>query len=208
MLDLEDSVGILGKNKIGQEGRAHIGPCNGIAWTDDGAYMITCGHDERIRVWDAATGANTLVHFGPTVRNRVLAPVLPTVVPSVDTGLGAQVLLFPSEGDVLMFDLHDGALLKRLRGSTGSHAREVKAGKTTKERVTSIAWRASHCEFYSAHMGGEVRAWIPHPNHEASDGEDESAEVSDANGENDRKRKRLQLDQMHRDLTKQRITFT
>ena len=64
MLDAEDSVGVTGADGLGtgargrQTGKAHQGAVNGLTWTDDGWYIISAGHDERMRVWDAATGAD------------------------------------------------------------------------------------------------------------------------------------------------------
>jgi DNA excision repair protein ERCC-8 len=65
VLNMEDSTGITTMDGVGRSsrardvGKAHSAAVNGITWTDDGAYLITAGHDERIRVWDAAAGANT-----------------------------------------------------------------------------------------------------------------------------------------------------
>ena len=63
LLDMEDSVGIAGHDGMGTgmrsryTGKAHNGAVNGLSWTDDGAFIITAGHDERVRVWDAAYGS-------------------------------------------------------------------------------------------------------------------------------------------------------
>ena len=103
VLDLEDEVGILhGRGSRGSD-NAHVGPCNGVAWTPDGEEIVTVGHDERIRVWEAGTGRNTLVHFGAGVRNRRMAGVQPVVVAEG----GRKVVLWPNERDVLVGDLVD-----------------------------------------------------------------------------------------------------
>ena len=72
MLDHEDSLGLYHNGLLGADGnvrirasaKAHAGPVNSLAWTDDGSFIISAGHDRRIRVWDTATGRNTLV-LGP-----------------------------------------------------------------------------------------------------------------------------------------------
>ena len=56
VLNLEDSTGIVGFDGLGRgarnrgAGKAHGGAVNGITWTDDGQYIVSAGHDERIRV--------------------------------------------------------------------------------------------------------------------------------------------------------------
>jgi DNA excision repair protein ERCC-8 len=61
VLNVEDSVGIDGFDGLGrgarsrETGKAHQGAVNGLAWTDDGSYLISAGHDQRCRVWNAAT---------------------------------------------------------------------------------------------------------------------------------------------------------
>lgn len=40
---------------------AHNGRVNGLCFTDDGLYLLTTGTDDRMRLWNSATGHNTLV---------------------------------------------------------------------------------------------------------------------------------------------------
>ncbi|KAG6985295.1 hypothetical protein G7Y79_00118g101930 [Physcia stellaris] len=54
VLDMEDSVGVLGEDGLGTkarplgQGKAHVGTCNGVVWTGRKA-PVTTGHDERVR---------------------------------------------------------------------------------------------------------------------------------------------------------------
>lgn len=133
LLDQDDSLGLPSENSIDDNGRvataatsyergirlsakAHTGPVNGLAWTDDGAYIVSAGHDRRIRVWDAATGANTLVSFGPSVRNGGLTSVSMIVSPTGLTPPKKELLFWPNESEILVFSLHDGSISTRLRG--------------------------------------------------------------------------------------------
>jgi DNA excision repair protein ERCC-8 len=222
-LDYEDSVGIL-RSRVATrdiasarqryDAKAHIGPCNGVVFSADGSHIISCGHDERIRVWDASTGANTLVHFGPTIRNRVLASLTPTPVPPDMTESGHELMLFPNGPEVLLLDMHEGTLLHRLRPVPGVAAR-AKGEKGLKQRVTDVCWRPGHCEAYSAHSTGFIKAWVPQTSEddvdESDDGQeqDEQTRLEDElDGGGDRKRRREDLQRMYRDLMKQKITFT
>ncbi|KAL9128982.1 MAG: hypothetical protein Q9217_002457 [Psora testacea] len=215
LLDLEDAVGIggvdgLGKNARSRDrGKAHMGACNGVVWKDDARILVTAGHDERVRVWDMATGANALSHFGPTIKNTYLSTLLPLLVPS-NVGIPDEnVMVFPNEKEILMFDLFEGNLQKRLRvpGTVVAQASGSAGQRNIRNRVTSLAWRPSDIEMYSAHSDGVIRAYKPRNMTEA-ELEREEAEGMDDNGDNDRKRKRQALDEIFRDLTRQKITFT
>lgn len=89
-LDLDDAIGVLKPDDIsryeprpalGWNFRAHNGPVTGVRWVDSGRRLITCGHDQRIRVWDAATGRNELVHFGPRIKNARMGELAPLPSP-------------------------------------------------------------------------------------------------------------------------------
>lgn len=50
---------------------AHNGRANGLCFTDNGLYLLTTGTDDRMRLWNSATGENTLVSI------RLLSYLLP-----------------------------------------------------------------------------------------------------------------------------------
>ena len=219
VLDLEDSVGVGGEDGFGKNararnrGKAHVGACNGVVWTDDGRYLVTAGHDERVRVWDIAVGANALSHFGPVIKNTVLSTLLPLLVPSKVGKGNESIMVYPNEKELLMFDLFEGTLLKRLRipGKRVAQARGWANGsggeRNIRNRVTSLAWRAGEVEMYSSHSDGVIRAWKPKTQAEMDLDREEVAFVEDLEDDG-RKRKRQALDDIFRDLTKQKITFT
>ena len=123
LLDQEDSLGLTYRENgeprpsaYRASAKAHAGPVNGLAWTSDGAYLVSAGHDRRIRVWDMATGANTLVSFGPSVRNSGLSSIPMFVSPAGMTPPREELLFWPNESEILVFRLHDGSIVTRLRG--------------------------------------------------------------------------------------------
>ena len=198
MLDLEDEIGLLQRGGEKMWGKAHVGPCNGLAWTEDGEMIMTAGHDERIRVWEASTGKNTLVHFGAGIRNTKLATVQPVPVRQG----GRQLLFWPNERDLIIGDLLEGRVVKRLRPGGVAVAQGQSGKRTVKERVMGAAWRGSgHVEVYSAHADGVLRAWMP----DQAESEDESHEET---GNDETTKKRKVLEEIHRELTRQKITFT
>lgn len=213
VLDMDDSIGIGGEDGKGKNarsrnhGRAHIGACNGVVWTEDGRHLVTAGHDERARVWDVGVGANALSHFGPIIKNTHLSILLPLLVPRHVSG--SQVMLYPNEKEILMFDLFEGTLLKRLRapGVAVAQASGSAGQRNIRNRVTSLGWRSGDVEMYSAHSDGLIRAWKPKTKEEVQVEKDEAEQV-DGDEDESRKRKRQALNDVFRDLTRQKITFT
>jgi DNA excision repair protein ERCC-8 len=216
VLDMEDSVGVVGYNKLGlgarsrTRGKAHAAAVNGIVWTDDGRYVVSTGHDEKIRVWDIHAGANTLASFGPVVRNRILSTVLPAVTPKGLVPTGQELLFFPNEGEILVYELFEGKLLKRLRAA--GEKRQITgaaAAKLTKSRVTSLAWRPHNIELLSAHTDGSIRSWRPRTRIDAFvDAEEEAEDEDSETAAGSRKRKRQVLEDVYRDLTQPKVTFS
>jgi DNA excision repair protein ERCC-8 len=214
VLDLEDSIGVLRKptssfSRNSTGGQAHRGPVNGIVWSEDGRHLVTCGHDQRIRVWNTDTGANTLANFGPMVRNNGLAPCIPVLPPVQNFQPGADVMYYPNEHEIIAYELFDGKLLRRLRRQE-QHKRipEVAAAKgqrNAKDRVTALAWRAHDVEMYSAHADGSIAAWKPRTEEDADLDEEDLQERRER--EDGKKRKRGVLDDIYQGLMKKPITF-
>ena len=217
ILDAEDSIGTSGTDGMRaggwarQSAKAHQGAVNGIKWTDGGSYIISAGHDERMRVWDAATGANTLASFGPTLKNSHLSNLPLITCPTSSLPPGKEVLFYPNEKEVLMFELHEGRVLKRLKvpGPTMAAVRSKTGERNVKSRTTAIVWRGQADGMYSAHTDGQIRAWLPRTiEDDRLDREDEEAFKRQVDDETEGgKRKRQVLDDVFRDLTKQKISF-
>ena len=213
-LDLEDSSGhtiTTAAAPAHAQAQAHRGPVNGIAWTEDARHLVTTGHDQRIRVWDTATYANTLANFGPAVRNSGLAPVVPLLPPRHLFPAHADVLLYPNEHEALMYELFDGKLLRRMRRAerekrAADAAADSTAGQRNKrDRFTALAWRAHEVEMYSAHADGSVVAWTPRTDEDAQVEEEERVEAEERN--ESRKRKRGVLEDIYAGLTGRNVTF-
>jgi DNA excision repair protein ERCC-8 len=185
----------------GAKGRAiaHAGPVNGLVWTEDGRHLLSAGHDERLRVWRMPAGTNTLANFGPLVKNKSLSRVSPVLVPTSLADYGGDLLLFASDKEILMFELFDGVLVRRLRAASSmapSSEPERARRAPNARQIKDLAWRSHSVEFHSAHTDGSIRAWKP-PDDDTSDEDDEKAE--------ELKRKRQTLDDIYRDVAKRRF---
>ena len=203
-----DGIGTRVRSR--QAGKAHQGAVNGITWTDDGAYIISAGHDERVRVWEAATGANTLASFGPTLKNSHLSNLPLITSPTSSTPSGKELLFYPNEKELLMFELHEGRILRRLKvpGATVTTVRSKTGERNVKNRITALVWRSQADGVYSAHSDGQIRAWFPRTvEDDRLDREGEASEMGTDDETEGGKRKRQVLDDVFRDLTRQKISF-
>ncbi|KAK4244613.1 WD40-repeat-containing domain protein [Corynascus novoguineensis] len=231
LLDQEDVIGIadVGPLSSSQEralqlaAKAHAGPVNGLTWTEDGAYLVSAGHDRRIRVWDAATGANTLANFGPSIRNGQMGTVTMFVSPLGLTAPGTELLFFPNETEILVMDLHEGSTITRLRGMgpvVASVGTQRGGERTIKNRITSLVWRGAGGSggssgivmggsntaggIFSGHLDGQIRAWLPQLEGVDDEGDDYgSTDFSEV-----KSRKRKILDDTFRSLMGRQVTFS
>lgn len=242
LLDQEDSLGIFGRganaNPHGNNpwdrgyrisAKAHSGAVNGLAWSDDGAYIVSAGHDRRIRVWDAATGANTLASFGPSIKNGQLANVPMFVTPIGLTLPRKELLFWPNETEVLVMELHEGTMVTRLRGPGSQNAgvKNSRSGeRSVRNRITSLVWRGAgghggdgsmgHVPggtnasggVYSGQTDGQIRAWMPQvledDGVDESDGENTGMEMS----QQGQKRKATAIGDAMRSMSGKNVTFT
>ena len=232
-LDMEDSLGIIhrfdhamssgiGWNRTPPSrtaARAHSEAVNGLSWTDDGAYIISAGLDRRIRVWNAATGANTLAGFGSTVQNRQQTPVRMLVSPSSLSHARGNLLFWPNELEILVFDLHEGHTVARMRVPGSGFGLE--SSGAPQGRITAMAWRGAGGRrraagrdmggtnapggIYTAHADGHIRAWMPQL---PDDEEDSGTSGGEGEDEHAKKRKRNVLDSAFRSLAGRQIRFT
>lgn len=225
VLDANDATGTA-YSRHGQgavirspDAKAHTGAVNGLVWSDDGQTLVSTGHDERARVWNGTNFANTMVNFGPAIKNAHKSTMTPLLSPTGTTSPGKELLIFPNPQEVLICELFTGTLLSRLRTPTAlstSTAADRDANlsndSTHKQRTTSLAWRAQETEFYSSHTDKTIRVFKPREAWHEDDDECEDDETDqwssvDQSGV-EKKRKRLELQDMVESLTKRKVTFT
>ncbi|KAH6899937.1 WD40-repeat-containing domain protein [Thelonectria olida] len=232
-LDQEDSLGIVHKFNdatatgmdwsqvphFSTSARAHDEPVNGLQWTDDGRYIVSAGLDRQIRVWDAATGANTLASFGSVIQNQHAKTASLLVTPT-SLSTGNDLLVWANDQEILLLDLHDGHVVTRLRSPAVTNPVGPRGSQMGRNRITSIVWRGtgggghqigpvmgggnSLGAIYSSHMDGQIRAWEPHT--PGPDDVDEEEEMDE--DEETKRRKRKAVDDAYRSLMGKKITFT
>ena len=233
MLDQEDSLGIVHKYThaiaLGQDwsriprfrasAQAHDDAVNGVCWTDDGRYIVTSGLDRRLRVWDADTGANTLASFGSLIQNQQAKTANFCLSPSgLSTDRG--FVIWANEQEILILDLHEGHVVSRLKSPGLSNPLGPRSRDAGRGRITSIAWRGcgggsgadgpimgggnSVGALYSAHLDGQIRAWMPFVAGD-DDIDDDEAENRD---DGSKSKKRKAVDDAYRSLMGKQVTFS
>ncbi|KAI1908814.1 hypothetical protein LOZ65_006600 [Ophidiomyces ophidiicola] len=233
-LDMDDAIGVVAprtaprtfeaRDPFTKDSRAHNGAVTGIRWSPLGNYIITSGQDSRLRVWDANTGANTLMHFGPRVRNSAslhLAERAPLIIPDHDLTFPetGPIFIWPNysdpddRGEIFFFGLRgEGEHILHLKvPGVPSRERMRAIGKPsalTAARINALAWRGNGgsgegLELFSAHGDGKIRCWASRVEEE-----DEVEEEEQENEEEDRKRKREVLEDIYRELMQPGVRFT
>eukprot|EP00752_Nemacystus_decipiens_P004205 g3843.t1 len=96
--------------------RAHAGPVNSLCFAPDGLHLLTSGTDNRLRLWQAETGRNTMTNYLQT-KNKRRRPFGMAV--GKPAGRRSETVFFPNDksGHVLAFPLHtaDGRPKGQLR---------------------------------------------------------------------------------------------
>ena len=90
---------------------AHSGHVNSLQYSEDGRYLLSFGTDERMRLWDADTGKNTLINYG---RIENTSQHLPLSMSLRHGGASSSIIFVPSGRHVLLFNFFTGQLLRKL----------------------------------------------------------------------------------------------
>lgn len=198
-LDHDDAVGVsathqhrLGGssgNLLNLNAQAHTGPVTSVQWTTTYPHdrIVTTGHDQRIRIWDAASGRNELVHFGPRLKNNRRGTFGPLFAPSgaYSRKPTQEVLLWANDdarGEISLFGLTEGDLrgtmqvggVQKSRISNRERGQADTSGGLLngrgRGRVNAMVWREAPweggtaggdglLEMLSAHADGTVGVW-------------------------------------------------
>jgi len=132
---------------------AHDAGITGVASSPDGLHWVSAGNDDRVRLWDSGTYANTLVHFRDTY-NRASKP---RQLAFTDDG---AAVFHPSGSAIQVFDVRTGGTIRVLRGG---HF----------ESINACYWNPVAGELYSGANDNNIVVWAPRwAGREAPEGSD------------------------------------
>ncbi|KAM8866741.1 DNA excision repair protein ERCC-8 [Synchiropus picturatus] len=142
LLTLDQHNGEKSKASSEAVGTAHNGRANGLCFTEDGLFLLTTGTDDRMRLWNSATGENTLVNYG-----KVSNESRKKLQISVSRGCSPEFVFVPCGSSVALYDLHSGELVTSLRGHYNS--------------VDCCEFHPYYQELYSGGKDCNILAWVP-----------------------------------------------
>lgn len=128
---------------LGDYPRAHAAEINAVAVSPDGAQLATAGGDRRIKLWDAATGAEL----------RTLAPVKGRTYELAYSPDGKRVAVASSSGSVTLWDLDRGA---PERSMTGHGAAVVATAFSPSGKLIATAGHDRTVRVWDAATGAEA----------------------------------------------------
>uniref|UniRef100_A0A672JD54 DNA excision repair protein ERCC-8 n=1 Tax=Salarias fasciatus TaxID=181472 RepID=A0A672JD54_SALFA len=121
---------------------AHNGRVNGLCFTSDGLYLLTAGTDDRMRLWNSASGENTLVNYG-----KVCNESRKRLQFTVSRGCSPEFVFVPCGSSVAVYALHTGELITMLRGHYNN--------------VDCCEFHPDYQELYSGGKDCNILAWVP-----------------------------------------------
>lgn len=130
------------ENKSKKASMAHNGHVNGLCFSNDGLFLISTGTDSRLRLWNSATGRNTLTNYG-RIENSHRRPVQMSFCNDSST------VFVPTDRHILVLNVQDGSLVKRLSAHFN--------------RPTCCEFNPHNQEMYSGGQDGNILVWGPPP---------------------------------------------
>lgn len=142
LITLDQHNGEKSKSSSQAANTAHNGRVNGLCFTSDGLHVLTVGTDDRMRLWNSATGENTLVNYG-----KVSNCSRKSVKFTVSVGCSPDFVFVPLNGGIAVYTIHTGEKISVLRGHYND--------------VDCCVFQPHYQELYSGSKDCNILAWVP-----------------------------------------------
>ncbi|KAG9480043.1 hypothetical protein GDO78_011844 [Eleutherodactylus coqui] len=142
LITLDQNNGEKSKSSNESANTAHNGRVNGLCFTNDGLHLLSVGTDDRMRLWNSATGENTLVNYG-----KVCNDSRKSVKFTVSRGCSPEFVFVPYDSTIGLYTIHSGEKISVLRGHYND--------------VNCCVFQPHFQELYSGSKDCNVLAWIP-----------------------------------------------
>lgn len=142
LITLDQHNGEKSKASTEAANTAHNGRVNGLCFTSDGLHLLTTGTDDRMRLWNSASGENTLVNYG-----KVCNESMKGLKFTVSSGCSPEFVFVPYSSTIAVYTLYSGELVTMLRGHYSN--------------VDCCVFQSNFQELYSGSKDCNVLAWVP-----------------------------------------------
>ncbi len=118
--------------------RAHTDMVNAVAWSSDSTHIVSGSRDKSVRVWNVATGRNTVTYQG-------------------HTGFGAsvQAVTWSPDGTHIASGSHDKTI-QIWKASTGIHNVSL---RSSSDRINALAWSPDGNRIASGSEDQRIYIW-------------------------------------------------
>ncbi|CAI9536397.1 unnamed protein product [Staurois parvus] len=142
LLTLDQYNGEKSKSSSEAANTAHNGRVNGLCFTSDGLHLLTLGTDNRMRLWNSATGENTLVNYGKVSNNSRKC-----VKFTVSAGCNPDFAFVPVDSTIVVYTIYTGEKISVLKGHYSD--------------VDCCVFQPQYQDLYSGGKDCDVLAWVP-----------------------------------------------
>lgn len=142
LVTLDQHNGEKSKSSSEAANTAHNGRVNGLCFTSDGLHLLTLGTDNRMRLWNSATGENTLVNYG-----KVSNTSRKCVKFTVSAGCNPDFAFVPVDSTIAVYTIYTGEKISVLKGHYND--------------VDCCVFHPQYQDLYSGGKDCDVLAWVP-----------------------------------------------
>ncbi|KAG7394507.1 DNA excision repair protein ERCC-8 [Phytophthora boehmeriae] len=133
---------------------AHNGGVTSLAYTPDGRFLLSNGMDEKLRLWNSATGEHQFMNYQGVRRSQPRAARNVQMAVVQEANAWESTMMFVPNGS-------QGELASyRVFGENGT---PEFCSTAHYEQVTACVYRKTTCELFSAGEDGLIMKWKPPP---------------------------------------------